>query len=179
MDSVVLILEKRAIFPFLYLGLSVGVLSVTNVVHLVPCGWIKLCVRMVVDVWLLSVCKNELLLWKGVESCTYLYVKSPRVSSLHGLSPRWVYVFVGGFVACLICLGVGFGVIVACSSVCKLRILNHHVTESCCTSYSLGLWSVVPLVSPRGDVTCGSQACGSAVYHPVLCSSWHCTSVSL
>jgi hypothetical protein len=54
-----LILDKRALFPFLYLGLSAGVLSVTTVVHSVPCGWIKLCVRMV-DVWLLSVCKNEL-----------------------------------------------------------------------------------------------------------------------
>jgi hypothetical protein len=55
-DSVVLILDKRALFPFLYLGLSAGVLSVTTVVHWVPCGWIKLCVRTVVDVWLLSVC---------------------------------------------------------------------------------------------------------------------------
>jgi hypothetical protein len=28
-----------------------------------------------------------------------------------------LYVFVGGCVACLICLGIGFGVIVACSTV--------------------------------------------------------------
>jgi hypothetical protein len=32
---------------------------VTTVVHSVPSRWIKLCVRTVVDVWLLSVCKNE------------------------------------------------------------------------------------------------------------------------
>jgi hypothetical protein len=45
------------------------------------------------------------------------YVRCPRVSLPHGLSPRWVYVFVGGCMACLICLGIGFGVIVACSTV--------------------------------------------------------------
>jgi hypothetical protein len=124
MDSVVLILEKLALFPFLYLGLSAGVLSVTTVVHSVSCRWIKLCVTTVVDVWLLSVCKNELLLWKGVEFCAYLYVRCPRVSHPHGLAPRWLYVFVGVFVACLICLSIGFGVIVALSSVCNLRILK-------------------------------------------------------
>jgi hypothetical protein len=38
---------------------------VTTVVHSVPCGWIKLCVRTVVDVWLLSVCKSEFATLKG------------------------------------------------------------------------------------------------------------------
>jgi hypothetical protein len=179
-DCVVLILDKRALFSFLYLGLSAGVLSVTTVVHSVPFGWIKLCVRTVVDVWLLSVCKNELLLWKWVESFTYLYVRCPRVSRPHELSPRWVYVFVGGFVACLISLGIGFGVIVVCSTVfVNWGYWNHHVTESCCTSYSLGFWCVVPQVPPRVDVICELQACGSAVYYPVLCSSWHYTGLSL
>jgi hypothetical protein len=60
-----LILDMRALFPFLYLGLSAGVLSVTTVVHSVPCGWIKLCVRTVVDIWLLSVCKNEFATLEG------------------------------------------------------------------------------------------------------------------
>jgi hypothetical protein len=32
-DCVALILDKPALFPFLYLGLSAGVLSVTTVVH--------------------------------------------------------------------------------------------------------------------------------------------------
>jgi hypothetical protein len=62
MDSVVLILDKRVLFPFLYLGLSLGVVSDTTVVHSVPYGWIKLCV---VDVWLVSICKNEFATLEG------------------------------------------------------------------------------------------------------------------
>jgi hypothetical protein len=54
--------ENLALFPFLYFGLPAGVLSITTAVHSVPCGWIKLCVRTAVDVWLLCVCEIELLL---------------------------------------------------------------------------------------------------------------------
>jgi hypothetical protein len=93
--------KRRAFFPF-SVGSACGGLSVITVVRSVPCRWIKLCERTV-DVWLLSVCKNELLLWKGIES--YLYVRCVRVSGPHGLSPRWEYISVGGFVACLISLG--------------------------------------------------------------------------
>jgi hypothetical protein len=75
---------------------------------------------------------------EAVESCIYLYVRCLRVLHPHGPSPRWVYVLVGGCIVCLICLGIGFGITVACSSVCKLGVLNDHVTESCYTSYSLG-----------------------------------------
>jgi hypothetical protein len=40
--------------------MSAGGSSVTTIVHSVSCGWIKLCVRRAVDVWLLSVCEIEI-----------------------------------------------------------------------------------------------------------------------
>jgi hypothetical protein len=63
-----LILDKRDLFPFLYLDLFAGILSVTTVLHSVPCGWIKLCVRTVVDVRLLCVCKKRPKQRKGKRS---------------------------------------------------------------------------------------------------------------
>jgi hypothetical protein len=85
-------MEKRALFPCFYLGLFEGVLSVTTIVHSVPCGWIKLCVRTVVDIWLLSVCKNELLLGKGVKSCmSDVHVFHVRMDCLlDGYMSSWV-----------------------------------------------------------------------------------------
>jgi hypothetical protein len=61
--------KKACFLPFSVGSACVG-LSVIAVVRSVPCGWIKLCQRTV-DVWLLNVCKNELLLWKGVLCCRY------------------------------------------------------------------------------------------------------------
>jgi hypothetical protein len=99
------LLEKRAHFTFPLLGLSAGGFE-RNHCCVLGFLWVDKAECENGSRCLAAKCMRDRvwLLWKGVESCTYLYVICPRVSRPHALSPRWVYEFVCGCMACVICL---------------------------------------------------------------------------
>jgi hypothetical protein len=57
--------------------------SVTTVVHSVYCGRIKLCVRMVLDVWLLSVYKIEFCYFGKVQNLVLACMSGVYVFRVH------------------------------------------------------------------------------------------------